>query len=77
MDDRLQRLERDVSDLRVANSGLEVEVKNLSTQVHNLSDAVTKLNTTMSEGKGALWVVRIVFGTIGAGAVWFLDHFKQ
>ena len=76
MDDRVQRLERDVSDLRVAHSGLEVEVKNLCTQVHNLGDAVSKLNNTISEGKGALWVVRFVFGAIGAGAVWVLDLFK-
>lgn len=64
--DTIARLERDVSDLRVANASLAAAVEHLATSVAALTQTVNVLRDTMNQGKGALWLIVAAAGGVGA-----------
>lgn len=66
-DDTLRALDRDISDLRVSNAKLSTSVDNLTEKVDQLTELVGNLNNIIQRGKGALWVVALFAGAIGAG----------
>jgi NADPH-dependent curcumin reductase CurA len=62
----IARLERDVTDLRVANAQLAAAVNHLATSVTALTQTVAVLRDTMNQGKGALWLIVAAAGGVGA-----------
>lgn len=67
-EDRIRTLEREVSDLRVANAGLAASVEHLSTAVESLTSTVTVLNNAMNQGKGAARLV-LALAAMGGGGL--------
>jgi outer membrane murein-binding lipoprotein Lpp len=65
-EDRITRLESHVTDLKVANAGLAASVEHLASSVRSLVATVDVLRDTINQGRGAVWVIVGVSGTIGA-----------
>lgn len=55
--DRIQNLERELTDLRVSEARLSGSVDHLSRSVGELTTTVGELRDAMNRGKGALWTV--------------------
>lgn len=62
----LRDLERDVVGLKISNAELAGELKNLRKTVDNLELAVNKLTETLNRGKGAMWGIMLIAGSLGA-----------
>lgn len=66
MQEALHAFDRDISDLRVSNAQLSTSVDNLVDKVNELSKTVASMNDTMNKGKGALWLIVLFAGSLGA-----------
>lgn len=73
-DERVQRLEVEVSDLRVSNAALDTSVEQLAVAVRDLTETVQILRDTLNQGRGALWLALLAGG--GAGAL-FIGIFRK
>jgi chromosome segregation ATPase len=67
--ERIRALEREVTDLRVANQSLSNNIAHLTKAVDSLTEVVQGLRDTMNQGRGALWLAMATSGVIGALAV--------
>lgn len=65
MSDTIARLESRIYDLSAENASLATSVEHLRQSVEKLNKAVDALQTTMSTGRGALWVIISVSGLLG------------
>lgn len=65
---RIQDLERDLSDLRVSDAHLSSSVEHLSESVRELTSTVGELRDTMNRGKGALWTMTSGAALVGGAA---------
>ena len=65
-DEILRDLERDVVALKVSNAELAGELKNLRGTVDKLETAVNNLTDTLNRGKGAMWGIMLIAGSLGA-----------
>lgn len=68
-DERVQRLEVEVSNLRVSNAALSTSVEHLAVAVSALTETVQILRDTLNQGRGAFWLAMLACG--GAGALFF------
>ena len=59
-------MEDRVRSLEIANATLAANVEHLSETVRTLASTVNDLNNTMNKGRGALWLMMAVAGSIGA-----------
>lgn len=64
----IRELERDMVAMKVSNATLAVTLASLTAQVGQLERTLTTLNDTMNKGKGVLWLVLLIAGTLGAAA---------
>ncbi len=65
-DQTIAQLERDVTDLRIANATLAASVEHLAKSVIALTQTVEVLRDTINQGKGALWLIVAAAGGVGA-----------
>lgn len=65
-DEILRDLERDVVALKVSNAELAGELRNLRGTVDKLDAAVNNLTETLNRGKGAMWGIMLIAGSLGA-----------
>ena len=65
MEDRIQRLEISVVELRVDNASLAKSVEHLSESVRDLVTVVGTLRDTMNKGRGALWMLLTASAVMG------------
>lgn len=65
-DEILRDLERDVVALKVSNAELAGELRNLRDTVDKLDAAVNNLTETLNRGKGAMWGIMLIAGSLGA-----------
>jgi hypothetical protein len=64
--ERVHHVERQVSDLRVANAALSSSVEHLAKTVDVLNITVQSLRDTINQGRGAIWVMVGAAGAVGA-----------
>jgi 6-phosphogluconate dehydrogenase (decarboxylating) len=64
--ERVHHVERQVSDLRVANAALSASVEHLAKTVDVLNVTVQSLRDTINQGRGAIWVMVGAAGAVGA-----------
>lgn len=64
--ERVHHVERQVTDLRVANAALSSSVEHLAKTVDVLNVTVQSLRDTINQGRGAIWVMVGAAGAIGA-----------
>lgn len=62
----LRELERDVVALKVSNAELTGELRNLRGTVDKLDAAVNNLTEALNRGKGAMWGIMLIAGSLGA-----------
>jgi prefoldin subunit 5 len=62
----LRELERDLVTLKVAHATLAVTLTSLTAQVAQLERTLATLNDSMNKGKGVLWFILLIAGTMGA-----------
>lgn len=75
MDDRINRLEANVSALQVNGARMEAVLESLDTTVKELKVVVEELRDAASQGKGALWAFGLAaagIGTVGGGLISFI-----
>lgn len=75
MEDRIQRLEETVGDLRVNSARMGAVLESLDTTVKELKVVVEELRDAASQGKGALWAFGLAaagLGTVGGGIISFI-----
>jgi uncharacterized protein YlxW (UPF0749 family) len=65
-DERISSLEREVTDLRVANAKLASSIEHLVKAVDALALVVQQQRDTMNQGRGILITLMFVSGSIGA-----------
>lgn len=65
-DERVQKLETEVTNLRISNATLSASVEHLATAVKSLTETVQILRDTLNQGRGALWLAMVTGGGIGA-----------
>lgn len=65
-DERVQKLEAEVTNLRISNATLSVAVEHLATAVKGLTETVQILRDTLNQGRGALWLALLAGGSISA-----------
>ena len=65
MEDRINRLEVSVVELRVDNARLAESVEHLSQSVRDLVTVVGTLRDTMNKGRGALWMLLTASAVLG------------
>lgn len=65
-DERITSLEREVTDLRVANAKLASSIEHLVKAVDALALVVQQQRDTMNQGRGILVTLMFVSGSIGA-----------
>lgn len=65
-DERVRKLEDEVTNLRVSNAQLSVAVEHLAAAVASLTTTVQVLRDTLNQGRGALWLAMILGGSVGA-----------
>ena len=65
-DERVQKLEAEVTDLRISNATLSVAVEHLATAVKGLTETVQVLRDTLNQGRGALWLALLAGGSVSA-----------
>ncbi|MBK9497658.1 MAG: hypothetical protein IPO08_24730 [Xanthomonadales bacterium] len=65
-DERITSLEREVTDLRVANAKLASSIEHLVKAVDELALVVQQQRDTMNQGRGILVTLMFVSGSIGA-----------
>ena len=70
MEERVRELEMQMSDLRVDNARLGVQVSHSTEVMAQLSNAVEELTDALNKIKGAFWVLGIVASAIGAAFHW-------
>jgi len=75
VDERIRELEMQMSDLRVDNARLGVQVSHSTEVMSQLSNAVEELTDALNKIKGAFWVLGIVASAIGAVAHWISQTF--
>lgn len=66
MEARLQSLESEVTDLKVANAKLAVSVEHLAKAVDALSLVVQTQRDTINQGRGVLVTLMFAAGAVGA-----------
>jgi hypothetical protein len=76
-DQTIAQLERDVTDLRIANATLAASVEHLAKSVIALTKTVEVLRDTMNQGKGALWLIVAAAGGVGAAITMALRQVFQ
>jgi hypothetical protein len=64
--ERVHHVERQVTDLRVANAALSSSVEHLAKTVDVLNVTVQSLRDTINQGRGAIWVMVGAAGAVGA-----------
>lgn len=64
MEDRLYRLESDVSELRAQHAAMDAAVNHLVKAVDELRDVVQEFRDSLNQGRGAVWL----FGVAAAAA---------
>ena len=64
--ERVHHVERQVTDLRVANAALSASVEHLAKTVDVLNLTVQSLRDTINQGRGAVWVMVGAAGAVGA-----------
>lgn len=72
MEDRIFRLEGEVSELKSELAKATTELATTNTQLSRLLTTVEGLNNTLAKGQGALWAVTLFAGVIGAAAATFI-----
>ena len=65
-DERVQKLEAEVTNLRISNATLSVAVEHLATAVKGLTETVQILRDTLNQGRGALWLALLAGGSVSA-----------
>jgi hypothetical protein len=65
-DERITSLEREVTDLRVANARLASSIEHLVKAVDALALVVQAQRDTMNQGRGILVTLMFVSGAVGA-----------
>jgi len=65
-DERVQKLEAEVTNLRISNATLSVAVEHLATAVKGLTETVQVLRDTLNQGRGALWLALLAGGSVSA-----------
>lgn len=65
-EERITSLEREVTDLRVANAKLASSIEHLVKAVDALALVVQQQRDTMNQGRGILVTLMFVSGSIGA-----------
>ncbi len=65
-DERVQKLEAEVTNLRISNATLSVAVEHLATAVKGLTETVQVLRDTLNQGRGALWLALLAGGGVSA-----------
>ena len=75
-EERIFRLESEMSNLREENAALAVSVEHLSQAVNGLTEKLTSMTSTMDKGRGALWVIvaasTFLGGILNVAFSWFL-----
>lgn len=66
MEDRINSLEGEVTDLRVANARLSVSVEHLAKSVDALALVVQTQRDTINQGRGVLVTLMFAAGAVGA-----------
>jgi uncharacterized protein YlxW (UPF0749 family) len=56
-EERIFRLESEVSNLREENASLAASVRHLTESVDGLTTVLNEMKSTMDKGRGALWVI--------------------
>lgn len=65
-DERVEKLEAEVTNLRISNATLSVAVEHLATAVKGLTETVQVLRDTLNQGRGALWLALLAGGSVSA-----------
>lgn len=65
-DERVQKIEAEVTNLRISNATLSVAVEQLATAVKGLTETVQVLRDTLNQGRGALWLALLAGGSVSA-----------
>lgn len=71
-EERISRLESDVTSLRINGARMEAVMESLDSTVKELKVVVQELRDATSQGKGALWAFGLAaagLGTLGGGVI--------
>jgi hypothetical protein len=75
VEERIRELEMQISDMRVDNAKLGVQVDNFAGVAKELSENVEELVSAFNKIKGAVWILGPVAAGIGAVAHWLSQIF--
>jgi len=75
MEDRLQRVEREIAQLRVDRATDVAVLAALKEDVQDLTKAVTNLNATLNRARGAIWFIGFSGVAVIESVHWIAEHF--
>lgn len=66
MEDRILRLEGEVSDLKVELAKVATELRTTNAQLSTITANMVELNKMLARGQGAIWALMLFAGAVGA-----------